>query len=125
MDTLSHIKKGQRAEQDACDFLQRNGLTLVTRNYRCSLGEIDLVMYDGDELAFIEVRLRNHTTHTDAIDSVDHRKQQKLIKAANHFLSQQNLHDKVNCRFDIIGISYAQTKATFEWLQDAFSTKNL
>ena len=49
---------GRTAEQLAAAFLERQGLTLLARNYRCRFGEIDLVMRDGDSVVFVEVRLR-------------------------------------------------------------------
>ena len=52
-------RKGDQAENLALDYLKQAGLKLIERNYRCRLGEIDLVMQDGDDLVFIEVRYRN------------------------------------------------------------------
>jgi putative endonuclease len=51
--------RGDDAENLAGDFLQRAGLKLVTRNYRCRFGEIDLIAHDGKTLAFVEVRMRS------------------------------------------------------------------
>lgn len=116
--------RGNQAEDDACHYLQMQGLQIVTRNFSCKMGEIDLVMRDGDEIVFVEVRLRNSSYSGSACESVDYFKEQKLIKAATHFLYRNNWLDKVNCRFDVIGISYAQSKAAIEWLKDAFSLDN-
>ncbi len=116
---------GKGAEKHACEFLQKHGLALLFQNYRCKLGEIDLIMRDQQEVVFVEVRMRNSNEYGDAIDSIDYYKQQKLIKAANFFLLQQRWLDKVNCRFDVIGISYAQTKPNLEWIKDAFSVDTL
>jgi putative endonuclease len=111
---------GRTAEQLASEYLQKKGFRLLECNYRTKAGEIDLIMQDGEDLVFVEVRLRNNPHFGNAIDSIDQRKQQKIIKTANHYLSRNNLIDKVNCRFDVIGISYPQTKAVIEWIQDAF-----
>ena len=120
----SKIAIGKLAEQYACEFLSRQGLQLLTQNYRCNLGEIDLIMQDDQEIVFVEVRLRNNTLYGDAVDSVDFKKQQKIIRTAAHYLQSTKLLDKVNCRFDIIGLSYASTNAAVDWVQDAFSTDN-
>jgi putative endonuclease len=129
MDILKKInaKKifaGQNAEQQACKYLEKKGFTLLTRNYRCRSGEIDLIMQDCEEIVFVEVRVRNNLDFGSAVESVNYQKQQKIIKTANTFLSHKNWVDKVNCRFDVIGISYANTKASLEWIKDAFTAHN-
>ncbi|MHB1948622.1 MAG: YraN family protein [Gammaproteobacteria bacterium] len=110
---------GQQAEQDACDFLEKNGLKLLARNYRCALGEVDLIMRDEQNtVVFIEVRKRSHHQFASAIESVTQSKQRKVIKTATHYLQKQNWFDKVACRFDIVGMS----KDEIEWIKDAFSS---
>lgn len=115
MDTL---EIGQQAEQRACAFLENKGLKLLARNYRCTFGEIDLIMRDDEVVVFVEVRKRSDSYFASAIESVDLTKQRKLIKTATHYLQKQHWFDKVPCRFDIIGITQDQ----IEWIQDAFST---
>ena len=67
----SHRLQGKKAEDVACSFLQRNGLSLVERNYHCRYGEIDLIMHDDDTLVFVEVRYRNSNKFGDAAESID------------------------------------------------------
>ena len=88
---------GSQAEEDALQFLLRNGLNLLERNYRCRFGEIDLIMQDGDELVFVEVRKRKG-----AAQSVSYAKQSRLIKTAKHFLMKYR-HPPA-CRFDVIAM---------------------
>jgi putative endonuclease len=116
---LATLKKklGLMAEENACVFLQARGFHLITRNYRCPFGEIDLIMQDGEEIVFIEVRSRTHKNPNDAIESIDQLKQKKLLKSAIHFLQKRNQLDKVICRFDVVGFSGTQIK----WIKDAFS----
>ncbi|MES2218786.1 MAG: YraN family protein [Pseudomonadota bacterium] len=121
---LNTAQSGQLAEQQACEFLIRHGLQVLTRNYRCNFGEIDLIMQDHDNIVFVEVRVRNNRFYADAIESVDLLKQLKIIRTATHFLQHTGLLDKVNCRFDIIGISYPSINPAVEWITDAFSTDN-
>lgn len=116
-DTPNHLFLGFASEQQACNFLKTKGLRLVAQNYRCSFGEIDLIMQDNDVLVFIEVRLRNHKEYGNALESIDSRKQQKLLKSAMHYLQKHHLLDEVDCRFDVIGFS----NNTIEWIKDAFS----
>lgn len=93
---------GSQAEEDALQFLLRNGLNLVDRNYRCRFGEIDLIMQNGDELVFVEVRKRKNMDFGGAAQSVSYAKQSRLIKTAKHFLMKYR--QAPACRFDVIAM---------------------
>lgn len=108
---------GHPSEEKACHFLQKQGLTLLTKNYRCVFGEIDLVMQDNSILVFIEVRFRAYTAYGDTFESIDGRKQEKLLKSATHYLQKKHLIDKIDCRFDVVGL----TNHSIDWIKDAFS----
>lgn len=112
-----HLAAGKQAEAQAEQFLCQQGLKLVERNYRCKLGEIDLIMRDGDSLVFVEVRLRRHSGFGSAAESVTPQKQRKLILAAQHYL--QHAGKNQPCRFDIVGLDQ-QSPPT--WLKNAFET---
>lgn len=109
---------GDAAEAHAVAHLQRAGLHLVERNYRCRGGEIDLVMRDGDQLVFVEVRYRSRAGFGGAAASVDGRKQQRLITAASHYLQQRRVN--CACRFDVVAIDGQAHR--IDWLRDAFGT---
>lgn len=108
---------GAQAENLACAHLESSGLELVTRNYRCPQGEIDLVMNDGETLVFVEVRYRNSTAFGSPAETIDRRKQERLRAAASHYLMKHAI-DRA-CRFDVVALSGRQ--ARIEWLRDAFS----
>lgn len=108
---------GQKAEENAYRFLEKQGLKLLERNYRCFFGEIDLIMLDDDEVVFIEVRMRTDTHFITPIESVSLNKQKKIIRTATHYLQKKKWYDQVPCRFDIVGIAGNQP----EWIKDAFS----
>jgi putative endonuclease len=110
---------GALAEARAELFLVQRGLVKVAQNYRCKLGEIDLIMQHKDTLVFIEVRLRTHGAFASAAESVTIRKQQKIINTARYYLQQHQLTDKANCRFDVIAFSDNNDP---EWIKNAFST---
>jgi putative endonuclease len=116
-DTPSNLSSGFISENQACHYLQAKGLRLISKNYRCPYGEIDLIMQEKNTLVFVEVRLRTHTAFGNAFESIDSRKQQKLLKSATHYLQKNQLLDKVDCRFDVVGFS----NNTIEWMKDAFS----
>ena len=109
---------GELAEARAEVFLVQQGLVKRAKNYRCKLGEIDLIMQHTDTLVFVEVRLRTHQAFASAAESVTIRKQQKIIKAALYFLQEHQLTDKANCRFDVIAFN---DNGAPEWIKDAFS----
>ena len=113
---------GKAADQEADRYLTAQGLTVRDRNYRCKAGEIDLVMADGNALVFVEVRLRRHKGFASAAETVDFRKQQKLIRAAQHYLQRTGLTDRVACRFDVVAFDPRRAAgAPITWLKDAFS----
>ena len=111
-------KLGDAAEEAACDFLQEQGMRLVTRNYRTpgrGGGEIDIIARAQDgTLVFIEVRKRSSARHGGAAASVGFAKQRRIIFAARHYLQQ--LQTVPPCRFDVI----AMEPQGVEWLQAAF-----
>ncbi len=107
---------GAQAERLACTHLERAGLKLVTRNYRCPQGEIDLVMDDRDTLVFVEVRYRRSNAFGTPAETVGPHKQARLRAAAGHYLVKHAV-DRV-CRFDVVAISSHEPRV--EWLRDAF-----
>jgi putative endonuclease len=109
---------GAQAEQAAEHFLHKQGLKTVAKNYRCKLGEIDLIMAQHDELIFVEVRLRRHSQFANAAESVTITKQHKIIKAAQYYLQEHQLTDKINCRFDVIAFGKNNEP---EWIKNAFT----
>lgn len=111
---------GKAAEDLACRYLQKHGLNLITRNFYCRMGEIDLVMQDKDHLVFVEVRFRNTEIFGGGFSSITAHKQKKLLKTAQYYLQQNKLVEKVACRFDAIAISSLQSEANIEWIKNAF-----
>lgn len=112
------MKAGAQAEQTAAQYLQRQGLRLLQSNYRCRFGEIDLILKDHESLVFVEVRLRSRSDFGGAAASIDARKQQKLILAAQHYLS--SVTPTPPCRFDAVLLSSAEGGEGIEWLKNAF-----
>ncbi len=109
------MKPGAQAEQTAAQYLQRQGLKLVEPNYRCRFGEIDLILRDGESLVFTEVRMRSRGDFGGAAGSIDAHKQQRIILAAQHYLS--SLPRIPSCRFDAILMDGA---GNIEWVKNAF-----
>ena len=110
---------GLIAENLAARFLEKRGLATTARNYRCRGGEIDLVCHDGKTLVFVEVRLRRTSGFGGAGASITRTKQQRIILAAQHYLSAHRKHDCA-CRFDCLLLNGTREQ-DIEWVKDAFS----
>ncbi|MEO7255092.1 MAG: YraN family protein [Casimicrobium sp.] len=91
---------GEHHEREAEAFLKASGLVLVARNWRCRLGEIDLIMKEGATLVFVEVRKRQGQSFGGAIASIGAQKQAKLQRAIGLYLS--NLPNTPACRVDAV-----------------------
>jgi putative endonuclease len=115
------IALGSRWEKIALDHLSANGLTLIERNYRCRMGEIDLVMRQSNLLVFVEVRYRKKSRFATAAESVDRHKQRKLAQAAAAFLGQNPRYREHVTRFDVVAFdATSNDQCTLQWLRDAF-----
>lgn len=104
---------GLAGEEAALHYLTQQGLTLVTRNFRCKGGEIDLIMQAHGALVFVEVRKRAPGRHGSAADSVTRAKQSRLIIAAQIYLQRYKMPPA--CRFDVIAIDGEE----ITWLKNA------
>jgi putative endonuclease len=108
---------GDRAERLAERYLEEAGLRPVARNFRCRMGEIDLIMQDGGCLVFIEVRMRKHQEFGGAAASIHRQKQQRIVKAAQLYLA--TLARMPPCRFDVVLLD-ALEDARIDWIRSAF-----
>lgn len=120
---LSSQELGLLGEKVAEKFLrEEKGYRILSRNYRCPLGEIDIVAIDKETLAFVEVR-SSSARHVDlAGQSVNSRKQAKLRQLANFYLKEQNNDSDTLCRFDVVLVFMAKAGILREirLLQNAF-----
>lgn len=108
---------GAMFETLALQYLQQQGLSLVSRNFSCRFGEIDLICRSAGQWVFVEVKYRQHNNFGGAAAAVTGQKQQKLIRTASYFLQQQR--SQAPCRFDVVAISGA-APYRIEWIQNAF-----
>jgi putative endonuclease len=111
-------KAGYLAEAYARDYLVSQGLQWHESNYHCRLGEIDLIMRDGDYLVFVEVRSRTSSAFGGAIESITYNKKQKLIKTASLYLLARKFQNKQAIRFDVLSIEGRAPKIS--WIKNAF-----
>jgi len=94
---------GARGEEAAVKLLRRRGYTILCRNYRCPLGELDIVAREGETIVFVEVKTRSTEEYGDPLEAVGWGKQRKLARLAQHFLLTHRLHGSP-CRFDVVSV---------------------
>ena len=111
---------GSRWEIKAERFLHEQGLTTVSRNFRCRLGEIDLIMEDGPCLVFAEIRYRRNSGFGTGAESVTLAKQNRLIRAARKYLQLRSHRSQQTCRFDVLSLSEKDGRLNVEWIRNAF-----
>lgn len=107
---------GSRWEMAARDYIEQCGYEIVCCNYRCSIGEIDIIAKEGKTLVFIEVKFRSSGRYGTAIESVDHKKQHKIQCIAAHFLMTTYHTEYIPCRFDVLGFD----KGAITHIKNAF-----
>ena len=109
--------RGAEAEEAALRLLLGAGLKLVARNFRGRGGELDLVMRDGDTLVIVEVRARSHPGFSSAAESVDARKQARIVHATQLFLARHPREALRPLRFDVVAYDGGGAP---QWIRSAF-----
>lgn len=95
---------GDAEEEIACEFLGKNGYNIVERNFRCKIGEIDIIARNEDYLVFIEVKYRSSNRYGEPEYSINKRKQSKIYRAAQFYMMQKGLSMDTPVRFDVVTI---------------------
>lgn len=104
MENCNRRKIGGIYEQKAGEYLKEQGYTILEYNYRCRIGEIDIVARDGRYLVFVEVKYRKNTKSGLPQEAVNLHKQEKISKTAYFYLVQHKLPMDTPCRFDVAAI---------------------
>lgn len=109
------LNKGTEYENLAASFLRQQGASIIHQNFRCKLGEIDIIATLKNQLLFVEVKYRKNDHFGAAAEQVTMAKQRKLQRAAQYFLNSYN-HD-LPCRFDVLAFTGSEKP---NWIQNAF-----
>jgi putative endonuclease len=109
------IAVGATSEDRAVSFLERRGYRIVERNFRCKVGELDIVARDGRTLVFVEVRSRRSAEHGSAVEAVGWNKRRKVTRVAQAYLAIRRPFFE-EARFDVVAI----TGAEIVLIQDAW-----
>jgi putative endonuclease len=123
---IDRIAIGKSTESAAETFLEKQGLVSLHRNFRCRMGEIDLIMRDGEMLVFVEVRFRRPGQHGDGAGSITYAKRQKLVRCAGYYLGTRRISSHQKCRFDVVSVgqkgSAGHADYEFAWIRAAFQS---
>lgn len=111
---------GRSAEALAAAYLGTQGLRTLCKNYRCSRGEIDIVMQEGGTIVFVEVRYRASSRYLDPLESITFEKQSRIVKAARHFLQTRLRGRQAPCRFDVLTLLGDLADPKIQWIKAAF-----
>jgi putative endonuclease len=97
-------RRGLRAENLAAGYLLAKGYRLLARRYKTPVGEIDLIVKRGRTLVFVEVKAR--TGHAAAAEAIHGRNQQRVVRAAQHYLQAHPEHATLTVRFDAMLLAW-------------------
>lgn len=113
---------GRLGEQLVADYLQKQGYKILCKNFRCKLGEIDLIAREGKDLVFVEVKSRSNYSYGLPQESVHQKKQLKLRQVAAYFIQKNGCMDS-RCRFDVVAVTFSKEPeqvASIEIIKNAF-----
>jgi putative endonuclease len=95
---------GSYYEQKASDFLEANGYQIISRNFRCRLGEIDLIAKEEGYLCFIEVKYRSDDRTGNPAEAITPTKIRRITRTAEYYMLTQGIMPDTPCRFDAVVI---------------------
>ena len=114
---MNKRKTGTEYEELAARWLTGKGFEILEKNYRCRIGEIDLIAREGGYLVFVEVKYRRTADQGDPEEAVDQRKRRRIGQAAAYYLYLHGLPENTLCRFDVVALipgKYRICKNAFE-----------
>jgi len=116
---------GSRGERAAARYLKRQHHRILTRNYRCAAGEIDLICADCDTIVFVEVKTRSSDTAEEPQQTLRKTQWRRIENAARYFLMQRSAQDRP-CRFDVVTVLWApRGSPRIEHFEDAYQPRRL
>ena len=117
----SRKELGAKGEKLAARFLRRKGYKIVQRNYRCKLGEVDIVAEQDKTLVFVEVRTKQTEKFGPPQSSVTSTKRRHISRVALFYIKEKGLVEQ-SCRFDVIAITFpsGSRKPNIEHIENAF-----
>ena len=117
--TRERLELGKFGETLALKKIKRLGYKKIVRNYRCPLGEVDLIGWDGDTLVFIEIKTRKGRSTDYAKEAVTDRKKRQISKVALAYMKSNDYSD-AKARFDVVAVCVGRGKPEIEVIKNAF-----
>jgi len=119
MKDTKKITTGKEGEKIAAAYLKKNGYRIIEINFRCSIGEIDIVAKEKDDLVFVEVKTRKSIELGYPEQAVGIRKQKKMSQLALWYLQKRKIAD-TNARFDVVAVTLIPEKNEVKLIKNAF-----
>jgi len=113
-------QSGKQAEEFAANYLAKQNVKIITRNFHCRFGEIDLIGLDQEILTFFEVRYRKNENYLAVVETVDQRKCKKIVTTSEYYLNKQRKYQSYLCRYDVITLTGELDRPVIEWIKNAF-----
>lgn len=113
------MELGCQGELIAANYLISKQYKIVEKNFRCKMGEIDIIAYQGRTLVFVEVKTRSNTSYGFPCEAVNHKKRIHLIRTATYYMVKNQITD-VDQRMDVIEILYNSKGVYIRHLTNAF-----
>ena len=110
---------GKSGEEFAARLVTESGLRIITQNYRCSKGEMDIIAQDGETLVFIEVRTRRSSYRGWGEESITRQKARRLQAIASYYVLQQGYISWPSLRFDVVAIRWIGKNPETKWIKAA------
>lgn len=117
--TKERLDLGKKGEDIALEIVKRLGYKCLARNYRCTLGEIDLIAREGECLVFIEIKTRKDKSTAFAKEAVDSKKRRQISRVALSYMKENDCSE-MSARFDVIAINLNQGDMDVEIINNAF-----
>ncbi len=114
------MSSGEIGEFLACVFLKNNGYRIIGKNFRTRFGEIDIIAEDNKTICFVEVKSRSYTSYGLPEESVDSRKQEKIVKTALAYITTNDI-TSTDMRFDIVSVDLKKRQCTL--IRNAFNAR--
>ena len=108
---------GKAGEDAACEYLEKQGYEIESRNFRTNAGEIDIIALEQEMILVVEVKMRSYGDCGTAAEAVDFRKQKRICYTFNYYRMQRRLAENTAVRFDVIEVD---KDFRCHWIQNAF-----
>lgn len=107
---------GTKYEEIAKQYLSKSGVKILDNNFRCKIGEIDLIGKNGDTYVFVEVKYRKDLSLGHPAEAVDYKKRRTICRVADYYRMKYKISEYVPCRFDVVAI----LRDEIIWYKNAF-----